>query len=227
MDEKKDNDNDELVEIDLKSMTDKQKKKLIDFKKEQSKIEKDKSKIEVDILKKMVDEMKEGKKEDEEEDNGDDDDDETDEAGLTILSMYEEIKKKQEETDVHLKANQLLFNMIFGLQSSSSIDKETDGFVADGQEKRNDITQQILIKAAKVDEMERKHKQYQTVFKDLFGATPDKTSTKTDSVSNRKRPSSGAELDSAKKKKKTTKSSSIQDALLLTLDQLKKSKSTR
>ena len=85
MDEKKDNDNDELVEIDLKSMTDKQKKKLIDLKKEQSKIEKDKSKIEVDILKKMVDEMKEGKKED---------DDETDEAGLTILSMYEEIKKK-------------------------------------------------------------------------------------------------------------------------------------
>ena len=93
MDEKKDNDNDELVEIDLKSMTDKQKKKLIDLKKEQSKTEKDKSKIEVDILKKMVDEMKEGKKEDEEEDNGDDDD-ETDEAGLTILSMYEEIKKK-------------------------------------------------------------------------------------------------------------------------------------
>ena len=225
MDEKKNNDNDEVVEIDLKSMTDKQKKKLIDLKKEQSKIEKDKSKIEVDILKKMVDEMKE----DGEEDNGDgDDDDESDEAELSILSMYEEIKKKQEETDVHLKANQLLFNMIFGLQSSSS--KETDGFVADGQEKRNDITQQILIKASKVDEMERKHKQYQTVFKDLFGSTPDKTSAKTDSVSNRKRPSSGEEQDSEKKKKKkkkkTTKSASIQDALLLTLDQLKKSKST-
>ena len=94
MGEKKNNDNDEVVEIDLKSMTDKQKKKLIDLKKEQSKIEKDKSKIEVDILKKMVDEMKE----DGEEDNGDgDDDDESDEAELSILSMYEEIKKNKKK----------------------------------------------------------------------------------------------------------------------------------
>ena len=120
--------------------------------------------------------------------------------------------------------------MIFGLQSSSSIDKENEQFVTDGQEKRNDITQQILIKAAKADEMERKHKQYQTAFKDLFGTSTDKTSNKTttknESVSNRKRASESEQQDTKKKKKKTTKSS-IEDSLLLTLEQLKKNKTTR
>ena len=94
--DKKSNDIDEVVEIDLKSMTDKQKKKLIDLKKEQSKIEKDKSKIEVNLLKRMVDEMKDEKEEGEEEDN-EGEDDEADEEGLSILSMYEEIKKKNKK----------------------------------------------------------------------------------------------------------------------------------
>ena len=220
MDDEKSNEKNS-TELDLKSMSDKQKKKLSDLKKEQNKIEKDKDKIEVDILKKLVDDMKGGKEEDEEDEE---EEDEGDGEKYSMLTLYEEIKKRQEETDVHVKANQLLFNMLFGLQSSTQGDKETEQFVTDGQEKRNEITQQILLKAAKADEMERKHKQYQNVFKDLFGTTQDKIATPNPASTKRKAPSESEELV---KKKKAKKTSSTKDSLLQALEKLKKSKSTR
>ena len=83
--------------------------------------------------------------------------------------------------------------MLFGLQSSTQGKKETEQFVTDGQEKRNEITQQILLKAAKADEMERKHKQHQNVFKDLFGTTQDKIAAPNPTSTKRKSPSESEE----------------------------------
>ena len=121
----------------------------------------------------MVDEYQ--GEDEEKKDQGEDDEDEDEESPIILL--LEDMKKRQETTDVQLQANNMIFQMLLGLNEKSSTEETPKQHVIDGQEKRNQITTDILLKAAKVDEIERKQNQYKILFQEMFGSTQNKTDT--------------------------------------------------
>ena len=203
---------------DLKERT---KKKISDLKKEKNKLEKSNDKLDVKLLQKLVDEYKE---EDEEDEEKDEEEEEDDDEEPSIVLLLEEMKKKQETTDVQLQANNLIFQMLLGLNEKSSTDETPKQHVIDGQEKRNLITKDILLKAAKVDEIERKQNQYKNLFQEMFGSTPNKTENVDKNVSKRKLTSSSEDQFVNKKKKKSVSKKSTKETLQEALERLKKRK---
>ena len=168
----------------------------------------------------MVDEYKEEDEEDEEKDKDEGDDDEE----SSIVLLLEEMKKKQETTEVQLQANNLIFQMLLGLNEKSSTDETPKQHVIDGQEKRNLITKDILLKAAKVDEIERKQNQYKILFQEMFGSTQNKTENVDKNASKRKLTSSSEDQFVNKKKKKSVSKKSTKETLQEALERLKKRK---
>ena len=132
------------------------------------------------------------------------------------------MKKRQETTDVQLQANDMIFQMLLGLNEKSSTEDTPQQHVIDGQEKRNQITKDILLKAAKADEIERKQNQYKILFQEMFGSTQNKTDTVDKNVLKRKSTSSSE--DQLVKKEKTTSKKSTKETLQEALERLKKNK---
>ena len=110
------------------------------------------SPLDIETLKKLVDGYNEDTGQHTEEDE---------EVENPILLILEDVKKKQEATEIQLEANNIIVYMLMGLQSSKE-DHKQEQFVLDGQEKRNKLTQQILLKAAKVNKIEEKQKNMNT-----------------------------------------------------------------
>ena len=102
--------------------------------------------------------------------------------------------------------------------------KNLQQHVIDGQEKRNLITKDILLKAAKVDEIERKQNQYKILFQEMFGSTQNKTENVDKNVSKRKLTSSSEDQFVNKKKKKSVSKKSSKETLQEALERLKKRK---
>ena len=169
----------------------------------------------------MVDEYQEEDEENKDEDDEDEDEDEDDEQLSPIILLLEQMRKKQESTDVQLQANNLIFQMLMGLNEKSSTEDTPHQHVIDGQEKRNQITKDILLKAAKVDEIERKQNQYKILFQEMFGSTPNKTDAVGENALKRKS-TSLSEDQLEKKKKKTTSKKSTKETLQEALEKLKK-----
>lgn len=117
----------------------------------------------------------------------------------------------------------MIFQMLMGLNEKSATEDTPHQHVIDGQEKRNQITKDILLKAAKVDEIERKQNQYKILFQEMFGATPNKTDSSCENVSKRKLTSSSEDQSEKKKKKKKTASKkTTKETLQEALEKIKK-----
>ena len=147
--------------------------------------------------KKKTDKKKKKKLEEESSEDGDADDEDDE---FQISKLVNRIEKKQKEADVQLQASNIVFSMLLGLQKEP--DDKLPQHIIDGQEKRNSLTKEILLKAAKADELGKQHEKYKFIFQEMVGYSENKTNPTSNSSSERVISSQGEDQEKEQQKKK-------------------------